>query len=88
MAASADAAIRTASEIVRYLPSGVSRGCFLAATSMCSPAGVGRPGVITFRVECGCGHAEDATYEFDMPAADSGLGFVRWRDQKLIATQD
>lgn len=24
--------------------------------------------VVTMRVACGCGHAEDETYEFDMPA--------------------
>jgi len=27
--------------------------------------------VVTMRVKCGCGHAEDKTYEFDMPAAQS-----------------
>jgi hypothetical protein len=26
------------------------------------------PVVVTMRVKCGCGHAEDETYEFDMPA--------------------
>ena len=25
------------------------------------------PVVVTMRVKCGCGHAEDETYEFDMP---------------------
>jgi hypothetical protein len=29
------------------------------------------PVVVTMRVKCGCGHAEDDTYEFDMPAAES-----------------
>ena len=29
------------------------------------------PIVVTMRVKCGCGHAEDKTYEFDMPAAES-----------------
>ena len=29
------------------------------------------PVVVTMRVKCGCGHAEDATYEFDMPAAQA-----------------
>ena len=27
--------------------------------------------VVTMRVKCGCGHAEDKTYEFDMPVAQS-----------------
>jgi hypothetical protein len=26
------------------------------------------PVTVTMRVTCGCGHAEDETYEFDMPA--------------------
>ena len=26
------------------------------------------PVVVTMRVACGCGHAEDETYEFDVPA--------------------
>ena len=29
------------------------------------------PVVVTMRVKCGCGHVEDKTYEFDMPATHS-----------------
>jgi hypothetical protein len=29
------------------------------------------PVVVTMRVTCGCGHAEDETYEFDLPAEDA-----------------
>lgn len=29
------------------------------------------PVVVTMRVKCGCGHAEDETYEFDMPESES-----------------
>ena len=29
------------------------------------------PVTVTMRVTCGCGHAEDETYEFDMPFAKS-----------------
>jgi hypothetical protein len=27
------------------------------------------PVVVTMRVNCGCGHTEDETYEFDLPMA-------------------
>lgn len=29
------------------------------------------PVVVTMRVKCGCGHAENETYEIDMPAGES-----------------
>lgn len=29
------------------------------------------PVAVTMRVKCGCGHAEDQTYEFDMPQPES-----------------
>jgi len=31
------------------------------------------PVVVTMRIKCGCGYAEDETYEFDMPIGDSAL---------------
>ncbi len=30
------------------------------------------PVTVTMRVTCGCGHAEDETYDFDMPSGDAG----------------
>ena len=30
-----------------------------------------RAASLVYNVKCGCGHVEDKTYEFDMPAAES-----------------
>lgn len=29
------------------------------------------PVTVTMRVKCGCGHAEDETYDFDVPSDDA-----------------
>jgi hypothetical protein len=34
------------------------------------------PVVVTMHMKCGCGHAEDETYEFDMPAVQSKEEYV------------